>query len=137
MSATYTCDVCGYQAPERALVLAHLHSAHGITDAGEVGSIEQHDGQLTLRSGEHETVIDLAAWVREHLGASEPVYAIGQPFVFTEGQQVICNGQRGTVARVLVGQLAGMVEIRLARGLVCVSACYPDCYPAPAEEGAR
>jgi len=133
MSATYTCDLCGYQATDRALVIEHMRTAHGITDAGEVGSIEQHAGQLILRSGEHETVIDLAAWVREHLGASEPVYAIGQRFVFTQGQQVICNGHPGTVERVLTGQLAGMVEIRLARGLVCVSACYPDCYPAPAD----
>lgn len=127
---TYTCDECGYQAAELALVVEHLRVAHGITDAGEVGSIAQEAGRLILRSGASETVIDLAAWVREHLGASQPAYAIGQRFAFVEGQRVICNGHPGTVERVLTDQLAGMVEIRLARGSVCVSASYPDCYPA-------
>ena len=75
-------------------------------------------------------MIDLAAWAREHLGASQPAYEIGQPFTFTEGQRVICNGHPGTIERVCTGQLAGLVEVRLARGSVCVSACYPDCYPA-------
>lgn len=66
--STYTCDVCGYQAAERDLVVEHLRTAHGITDTAEVGSVAQHDGLLILRSGDSETVIDLAAWVREHLG---------------------------------------------------------------------
>jgi len=69
---TYTCDECGYQAAERDLVVEHLRTAHGITDAGEVGSIAQEAGRLILRSGASETVIDLAAWVREHLGESQP-----------------------------------------------------------------
>lgn len=65
--STYTCDECGYQAEELALVVEHLRVAHGITDVGEVGSIAQHEGRLILRSGASETVIDLAAWLREHL----------------------------------------------------------------------
>lgn len=66
--ATYICDECGYQAAERDLVIEHLCAAHGITATEEVGSVAQHAGLLTLRSGDHETVIDLAAWLREHLG---------------------------------------------------------------------
>jgi len=46
---TYTCDECGYQAAERDLVVEHLRIAHGITDAGEVGSVEQRGGLLILR----------------------------------------------------------------------------------------
>lgn len=132
-AATYTCDECGYQAAERDLVVEHLRTAHGITDTAEVGSVTQQAGLLILRSGDHETVIDLDAWAREHLGESRLAYAIGQCFDFTEGQPVICNGYPGTISRVLSGQLAGMVEVRLAGGQVCVSACYPDCYPAPSE----
>ena len=131
--ATYTCDECGYQAGELALVVAHLRTEHGITDPAEVGSVTQQAGRLILRSGDRETIIDLDAWVREHLAESQPAYAIGQPFDFTEGERVICNGYPGTIDRVLTGQLAGMVEVRLARGFVCVSACYPDCYPAPSD----
>lgn len=41
---------------------------------------------------------------------------------FTVGQRVICNGYEGRVIRVLSGQLAGMIEVRLARGDVCVDA---------------
>ncbi len=66
-AATYTCDECGYQAAERALVIAHLRVAHGITDTAEVGSVTQQAGMLILRSDDHETVIDLDAWLREHL----------------------------------------------------------------------
>jgi hypothetical protein len=38
----------------------------------------------------------------------------------TIGQQVICNGYRGTICRVLTGQLDGTVEVRLQSGEVCV-----------------
>lgn len=71
-AAIYTCDECGYQAEERDLVAAHLRTAHGIIDTAEVGSVTQEAGLLILRSGDHETVIDLAAWVRERLGESVP-----------------------------------------------------------------
>jgi hypothetical protein len=66
--STYTCDECGYQAAELALVAAHLRTAHGITDAAEVGRLTQQDGQLILRSGDHETVFDLADWLADGLG---------------------------------------------------------------------
>ena len=131
-TATYTCDECGYQAAELALVVEHLRTEHGITDTAEVGSVTQQDGRLILHSGDRETVIDLDAWGVEHLAESQPAYEIGQTFDFTEGQQVICNGSPGSIERVLTGQLAGMVEVRLAGGQVCVAACYPDCYPAAA-----
>jgi hypothetical protein len=42
---------------------------------------------------------------------------------FTKGQRVHCNGYEGTVYKVCDGQLAGMYEVRLPGGLVCVSAC--------------
>ena len=54
----------------------------------------------------------------------------GQRFLFTVGQAVICNGFPGNIGRVCEGQLAGMVEVRLDRGLVCVSASFPEVYPA-------
>jgi len=38
------------------------------------------------------------------------------------GQEVICNGYPGHISRICDGQLAGMVEVRLERGEVCVSA---------------
>ena len=37
------------------------------------------------------------------------------------GQSVTCNGYPGTITAVCEGQLTGMVEVRLARGVVCVS----------------
>lgn len=64
---TYTCDECGYQAAELALVIEHLRVAHGITDAAEVGALTQQDGILTLRSGDRVTVIDLEEWLRRAL----------------------------------------------------------------------
>ena len=63
-TATYTCDECGYQAAELALVVEHLRTEHGITDTAEVGSVTQQDGRLILHSGDRETVIDLDAWPR-------------------------------------------------------------------------
>jgi hypothetical protein len=45
------------------------------------------------------------------------------------GQKVICNGYEGVISRVLDGQLSGMVEVRLDRGVVCVPYAFPDCYP--------
>jgi hypothetical protein len=44
------------------------------------------------------------------------------------GQNVICNGHDGTITKVHTGQLAGMVDVRLERGSVCVPYSYPDCY---------
>jgi hypothetical protein len=78
-AATYTCDECGYQAAECDLVVEHLRTAHGITDTAEVGSVAQQDGMLILRSGDRETVIDLAAWVREHLAESQPAGVVAKP----------------------------------------------------------
>lgn len=69
---TYTCDVCGYQAAELALVVEHLRVEHGITDTAEVGSIEQAEGRLVLRSGDQVTEIDLAAWLRDQLSGGTP-----------------------------------------------------------------
>lgn len=69
--ATYICDECGYQAAARALVIERLRTAHGITATEEVGSFTQRNGLLTLRSGDHETVIDLAAWARKQLCAGQ------------------------------------------------------------------
>jgi hypothetical protein len=53
----------------------------------------------------------------------------GQKFNFSVGDKVICNGFRGSIAKICDGVLDGMVEVRLERGKVCVSASYPDCYP--------
>lgn len=36
------------------------------------------------------------------------------------GQKVICNGFPGTITKVCADQLAGMVEVRVPGGLVCV-----------------
>ncbi len=61
------------------------------------------------------------------------LFAIGQRFALTKGQQVICNGYPGTVIQVHTGQLAGMVDVRVPGGLTTVSASYPDVYPADAQ----
>lgn len=58
--------------------------------------------------------------------AQESIYEVGEKFTFVKGQSVICNGYPGTVQRMYD---ADMVEVRLERGAVCVSASYPDCYP--------
>lgn len=54
-------------------------------------------------------------------------YAIGQKFKFAPGDKVICNGYAGAAIRMYS---EGMVEVRLARGSVCSSSSYPDCFPA-------
>ena len=65
-----------------------------------------------------------------------PAYATGQRFIFTAGQPVICNGYPGRVVRPYPDagrtEPGGMVEVRLASGVVCVSSSYPDCYPVEA-----
>lgn len=38
-----------------------------------------------------------------------------------ENMRVACNGYIGTVVKVHEGQLAGMADVRLERGMVCVS----------------
>lgn len=45
----------------------HQRVAHGITATEEVGAIEQRAGLLILRSGDHETVIDLDTWLHQVL----------------------------------------------------------------------
>ena len=59
-----------------------------------------------------------------------PSFEVGQRFDFKPGEAIVGNGYRGTVAKVLDGQLAGMVEVRLPGGIACVSASFPDCFPA-------
>ncbi len=61
---------------------------------------------------------------------SGPFYAVGQRFDFKVGDPIVGNGYRGTVTAVCTGQLAGMVEVRLPGGTACLSASYPNCYPA-------
>jgi hypothetical protein len=39
---------------------------------------------------------------------------------FREGARVMCNGYQGTIVKVCDGQLAGMYEVRLPGGVVCV-----------------
>lgn len=39
---------------------------------------------------------------------------------FTVGQKVLCNGYEGNISEVCTGQLAGMYEVVLSRGGVCV-----------------
>lgn len=50
------------------------------------------------------------------------------------GDQVICNGYPGMVTRTKDSPgsswMAGMVEVRLAAGLVCVADSPPDVIPA-------
>ena len=70
--ALYTCDLCGFQSEDRAAVLAHVRREHGVTDPVEVGAVDQADGLLTLRQGDQETVIDLAAWLAEALAGRDP-----------------------------------------------------------------
>lgn len=60
-----------------------------------------------------------------------PTYEIGQRFTFAKGDAVLCSGYPGIVSKVCDGVLAGMVEVKLARGCVCVSASYPEVLPAP------
>ena len=59
-----------------------------------------------------------------------PVFSVGQRFGFKAGDDVVANGYRGTVAKVCDGQLTGMVEVRLPGGVACMSASFPDCFPA-------
>lgn len=38
------------------------------------------------------------------------------------GQNVMCNGFPGAITEICTGKLAGMIEVRLERGTVCVDA---------------
>lgn len=61
---------------------------------------------------------------------------MNERFNFKVGDDVICNGYRGTVIKVCEGVLDGMVEVRLGqRGAVCVSASAPDCFPHVPHDG--
>lgn len=64
--------------------------------------------------------------------AATPQFTPGQRFQFTVGQAVICNGFPGTIYRVCEGPLKGLVDVRVPGGLTCVSASYPDVFPARA-----
>lgn len=59
-----------------------------------------------------------------------PAFEVGQRFELLEGYSVVANGYRGTVAKVLDGQFAGTLEVRLPGGVTFVSASFPDCFPA-------
>ena len=59
-----------------------------------------------------------------------PPFYLGQKFIFTVNQPVICKGYPGTVTNNI--QTDHMVEVKLASGKVVVSASYPDCYPVEA-----
>lgn len=45
----------------------------------------------------------------------------------TEGQKVTTSGYNGTITKVCDGQLTGMYEVRLERGLICI--CGSDIVP--------
>lgn len=64
---TYVCELCSYQAADRATITAHLLAEHDISDTAEVDALLQQDGILTLRSGDDVTVIDLEEWLRRAL----------------------------------------------------------------------
>lgn len=60
-------------------------------------------------------------------------YKYGQLFEFKPGDQIVGNGYRGTVKERYsgeVGKPGGMVNVRLPGGEACLSASFPDCYPA-------
>lgn len=58
---TFICDVCGAGYQDLDACRVHLAAAHGVTDAAELGQVEQRDGLLILRNGGQEpVVVDLA-----------------------------------------------------------------------------
>ena len=65
-----------------------------------------------------------------------PPFYLGQKFIFTVNQQVICKGYQGRITnRLIAGHL---VEVNLNVGpnstvIVVVPATYPNVYPAPVE----
>lgn len=67
------------------------------------------------------------------IAALIPAYSTGQQFEFKNGDQIVGNGFRGTVRERYSGEIGkpgGMVNVRLPGGIACLSASYPDCYPA-------
>jgi len=75
----YICDLCGFQSDDRAAILAHLRDAHQVDDPAELGSLNQDDGLLILRSGNQVTTIDLDAWLRGQL-EGPPAHDDGEIF---------------------------------------------------------
>jgi len=45
---------------------------------------------------------------------------INKFFALAVGSKVLCNGYEGTIQKIHTGQLAGMADVCLARGIVCV-----------------
>lgn len=62
-----------------------------------------------------------------------PDYRISDRFSFDQGDKVIANGYPGVVTSIYAKNADGtssMVVVRLPGGSACVSASYPDCFPA-------
>lgn len=88
------------------------------------------DGTRKLRYVEpaavEETVTELL-----HEYAMAPEFAPGQKFEFSKGQRVIiANGLDATIIEICSGKLQGMVVAEVPGSTMCVSATYPECYPA-------
>ena len=84
-----------------------------------------------VRAGFSKDALDVAKTVSAiETPLLAPSFSLGQRFDFKQGDQVVANGYRGTVSRTLDGELAGMAEVRLPGGVSCMSASFPDCFPA-------
>jgi len=84
-----------------------------------------------VRAGFSKDALDVAKTVSAiETPLLAPSFSLGQRFDFKQGDQVVANGYRGTVSRTLDGELAGMAEVRLPGGGSCMSASFPDCFPA-------
>ena len=115
--ALYTCDLCGFQSEDRAAVLAHVRRAHGVTDPVEVGAVDQADGLLTLRQGDQETVIDLAAWLAEALAGRDPGAAVTTRQTSAPGLVLTVAIEPGTVQAGQALRLRRFRPAELARWL--------------------
>lgn len=109
----------------RAAIAEMIDEAAKLEERAKAIRAEAYRAGLALTADCHRL------WTDEEIRAAQQeagklLYAVGQRFTFEHGQAVNCNGYPGTVQGMYS---EGMVNVRLASGLVCVPASFPDCYP--------
>lgn len=141
---TYVCDLCGWQSDDQTEVKDHMRAAHGVevANAAIVGSLEQDDGLLILRSGDQVTALDLDAWLGAQLTGT-PAAAVFEGPVIS-----VANG-RATVGRWQPDPTGGAsfqaarnwyeLEARAAEGVEDAGGAQnlSGLYPCPADLAAR
>ena len=110
------------------VVVGEIEHFHRLASGVTIESVD--DGKYAASAAKAREVSNYKIKEEPVVPEFAPSFEAGQRFDLSVGDSIVANGYRGSVGKVLDGQLEGMVEVRLPGGVACVSASFPECFPA-------